>query len=429
MTLDFSPVLPASSIAMIALVLSLALIQSVLTKTVSPLLTLSKDTRWVYTSKYVLGEASGLWTFKAKIVKPVNETSSERSFLQINVYTESTWEEALLASTCEQKTSISRQKRVKVPEDGSWSTPMKGTLSQGRGAQIWYFAISDCERNLPDVSKLRVEFTITSRTGSEFSYEQQGLVYLYLLGTALFTGGLFVCSYELRMKFKRTDYTDSRQFSLAASVCLQFLSLLFQFLHLWIYSHNGYGVILLDFFSQAFASFSEFTITVVMILISAGWTLKFRDFSDPDVYILPIVLVVLVQVVLVCIGKVLDDAYYKFTAYETTAGWMLLGVKVGLWGWFVWNIKRLYAGLTGKMKDFILSFAVFGSIYLLATPLTVLVSVLFPVYQRVTILAFGNIVIQGVSFWLLHELFGDKGTYYKLSTASEGVLPGKLRSY
>lgn len=406
----------------------LALCSLAASKTVGPLLTFSKDTRWVYVSKYVLGESSGLWSFKAKIHRPVNETSTERSFLQINVYTEDSWEEALLSRDCLAKTALSREKRVKVPLDGTFSTPMKGTLTQGRGVKVWYFSISDCEGSLPEAVKLRLELSITSRTGSEFSYEQEGLLYLYLLGTGLFVGGLSTCFWELWQKFKRTDYTDSRQFALACAVCLQFLSLLFEFLHLWIYSHNGSGAILLDFFSQAFASFSELIITVVLILISAGWTLKFRDFKDPDIYILPIVLVVLVQVVLVCIGKVLDDAYYKFSSYETTPGWILIGLRIGLWGWFLWNLKSVYANLTGKMKDFMLSFALFGSLYFLATPGTVLLSLLFPLYQRSTVMAFGNIAIQGVAFWLLRELFSDHGTYYKLSTSSEGILPGKVRS-
>lgn len=406
----------------------LALCSFVAAKTVGPLLTFSKDTRWVYVSKYVLGEASGLWSFKAKIHRPINETSTDRSFLQINVYTEDTWEEALLSQDCASKTALSREKRVKVPLDGTFSTPMKGTLTQSRGVRVWYFAISDCEGSLAEAVKLRLELSITSRTGSEFSYEQEGLLYLYLLGTGLFVAGLSTCFWELWLKFKRTDYTDSRQFALACAVCLQFLSLLFEFLHLWIYSHNGSGVILLDFFSQAFASFSELVVTVVLILISAGWTLKFRDFTDPDMFILPVVLVVLCQVVLVCIGKVLDDAYYKFSSYETTPGWILMALRVGLWGWFLWNVQAVYAHLAGKMKDFMLSFALFGSLYFLATPGTVLLSLLFPLYQRSTILAFGNIAIQGVAFWLLRELFSDRGTYYKLSTSSEGILPGKVRS-
>lgn len=414
-------------IAMIAWIVWLALCPLAASKTVSPLLTFSKDSRWVYISKYVLGEASGLWSFTAKIHRPVNETSTERNFLKINVYTEDTWEEALSSSDCSTKTDLSREKRVKVPEDGTWSTPMKGTLTQARGVRVWYFALSDCERNLPETVKIRIELSISSRTGSEFSYEQEGLLYLYLLGTGLFVAGLSACFLEIWRKFKRTDYTDSRQFALACAVCLQCMSLLFEFLHLWIYSHNGSGVILLDFFSQAFASFSELIVTVVMILISAGWTLKFRDFRDPDMFILPIVLVVLCQVILVCIGKVLDDAYYKFSSYETTPGWLLIGLRIGLWGWFLWNIKSLYQALTGKMKDFILSFALFGSIYFLATPVTVIISQLFPLYQRSTILAFGNIVIQGAAFWLLRELFSDHGTYYKLSTSSEGILPGKVR--
>ena len=397
-------------------------------KVVTPLVTLTPQSRWVYVSKFVLLDGRGIWDLKARLHNSFNETSDDRSFLHINVYPESVWEEALANTDCAAKTHISREKRIKVPLNGNFSTAMKGTLNQNQRVHVWYFAVSDCENHLPESVKLRLELSVHTRYNTEFSYEDEGLVYLYSIGTVVFFIGMFASVLGIYRRFKRTDYTDWRQVCLGVAVGFQFCGLLLQSLHLVIYAYNGRGVIIFDFFSQALEMFSHLLIAFVLILISTGWTLKFREFPSPDTYAPVILLLVILHLALACASKVTDDAYYKFSDYENTSGWILVTLRILLWVWFLANVRNLLKISQGKIRDFLLSFTLFSSVYFLSIPVTVFLSLLFPPYQRNAVLAVGNLFIQTIAFWLLHDLFSDKSTYFKISTASEGVLPGKIRS-
>jgi hypothetical protein len=406
------------------LLLSLALAAG---KLVAPLISFSDTSRWAYVSKFTLLEGRGLWNLKAKVHRPVNDTSTDRSFLFINVYQDDQFEEALQAGDCKAQVKLAREKRVRVPLNGEWSVAMMGTLNQLKRVHIWYFTVSDCEGSFPERVKLRVEMTMRTRDGSEFSYEDEGLVYIYPIGTGLFALALSASLFKLWRRFKRTEDTDSRQLCLGIAIGMEFCSLLFQSIHLITYSYNGYGVVVLDFFAQTFEAFSQLLVTIVMIMISAGWTLRYREFPDADTYV-PIILgTVVLHLVLIGVGKVSDDAHYKSTDFEGTVGWLIIAARLLLWLWFLWNIRSLQATVKGKMNDFVVSFSLFSSLYFLALPGAVLLSFLYPPYQRNTVLAVTMIFIQMVSFWLLNELFSDKSTYFKVSTASEGVLPGKIR--
>lgn len=59
-----------------------------------------------------------------------NETNTDSVLINIGIYLDDTWEEALAASDCVDKLKISkREKTIKVPYNGDWSIVTSGTLS------------------------------------------------------------------------------------------------------------------------------------------------------------------------------------------------------------------------------------------------------------------------------------------------------------
>ena len=77
-----------------------------------------------------------------------------------------------------------------------------------------------------------------------------------------------------------------------------------------------------------------------------------------------------------------------------------------------------------QRHGFFLAFAFCCSIWFLAEPLLVLLSVLFANYYRQRLLVGGSLFIQSVALGLLARLFLWRSLYFKISTMSESVLPG-----
>lgn len=398
-------------------------------KLATPLVGLSEESRWTYVTKAMLAEGRGTWTFRAKMHRPVNDTSEERPFLSLNIYQDDQWLTALEAPDCLDRLSPSTEKHIRIPLNGTWSSPLFGSLHQLKGVHMWHFAISDCAKNLPEKAKIRVEISIKTREGSEFSYERENVLYVYLVGAITLLWVLGRGNLELWRRYRRTEDWNSREVCLGVAIALELLGLVLQFLHLEIYAYNGYGVMLFDFFSQLCYSFSQLLITILLILISTGWTLTFRAFPAPEGYVPVILLTVILTLGTVAVSKVTADAHSQFSDYEGLAGWLYLCTRLLLWLWFLLNIRSLRPAVQGRTHDFLLSFCLFSSLYFLSMPCAVVLSWLHPPYQRVMVLALAGLIVQIAAFVQLHWLFTDKeGSYYRVSTASEGILPAKTRA-
>ena len=97
-----------------------------------------------------------------------------------------------------------------------------------------------------------------------------------------------------------------------------------------------------EFIHQAGDVISSLMVTCLFILIAYGWTLKSKAKPDPE-FVVPIVLFVcFVHIFIVGIGRNSDDTHYKYSKYDGTPGFLMVLIKLGLWGWFVWALKRLY---------------------------------------------------------------------------------------
>jgi hypothetical protein len=68
----------------------------------------------------------------------------------------------------------------------------------------------------------------------------------------------------------------------------QMLGIFLQCIHLYGYSYDGTGYIILDVLSKVSQGFSEVTMTLLLILLASGWKLKYQeiDFDEQlEVYL------------------------------------------------------------------------------------------------------------------------------------------------
>ena len=397
-----------------------------LSKYVSTVLTINPDDSWKYVSKFAAKMGKSSWEMKAKLVKPLDSEGSDFVEFQSSVYIDKKWKNALSAESCESKESSSKkQQTLLVPYNGEWSETVDGSLTSTSRTHFWYFSISNC--GISERHKLRIEMRFINSDGSEFSAEESGLDYVYLVLLIIFFFTLSGNLHRLIKKFKKTEDIESNLLMLNISIACTFLGILFEVIHIWVYAYNGKGVVALDVFYQIFEVLSSILISILLIIIASGWTLKFKDFPDADIYVPISLFVVVLNLMIVGLGRITEDSYYKNSDYEGIPGYCIVGMRVLLWVWFVYLVKELGNGASLKLQGFLLRFSIMASAYFLALPAVVLFSWVFEPYVRNLVVVVLVNLIQIIVFAFLTHLFSEKSTFYKISTMSESVLPGKYQ--
>ncbi|OMJ93405.1 hypothetical protein SteCoe_3648 [Stentor coeruleus] len=395
-------------------------------KLVSTVLTLSTDEPWKYVSKFASYKGVSNWEMKVKFLKPADINSEEFARFKGSIYIDSKWQDALNQESCENKESVSKRHTIlNVPLNGEWSETVEGTMSTKSRTHFWYFAISSC--NQSERQKLRIEIQFTQPDGSQFSAEEQGLHYVFITVLIIFFFALFGNMKRLIQNFQKTDDLETNLLILNIAIGSQFIAIICEVLHIWVYAYNGKGLVVLDVFYQILECFSSIMITILLIIISTGWTLKYKDFPDADIYIPICLFVVVLNLMIVGLGRITEDSYYKNSDFEGVPGYFLVVIRILMWIWFVFTIKGLYEKANEKLVRFLNRFAFMASVYFLALPIVLFVSWIFEPYVRNIFVVISINVIQVLVFVFLTHLFSEKSTFYKMSTMSESVLPGKYQ--
>lgn len=404
----------------------LLLAHLVSSKFVSTALILTSDEGWKYVTKFAAKIGKSNWEMKAKLMKPIETSSSETLDFQGTIYIDRKWINALEAVECEAKELASRrQMTMAVPLNGDWSNTIEGTMISNVKTHFWYFAISNCE--LSQLYKLRIEMRILNSDGSEFSAEESGLDYVFLFLLIVFFIALSGNLHRLIAKFKQTDDIEGSLLILNVSIACTFTGILFEVIHVWVYNYNGKGVVVLDVFYQILDALSSILISILLIIIASGWTLKFKEFPDAELYVPISLFVVVLNLMIVGLGRITEDSHYKYSDYESLPGYCLVTMRILLWFWFVYLVRELQNGASLKLQNFLFRFSFMASAYFLALPAVVLLSWVFEPYVRNQVVTILVNLIQILVFVFLSHLFSEKSTFYKISTMSDSVLPGKYQ--
>jgi len=396
-------------------------------KFISSSVTLSETDPWRYLTKFAADIGSGSYSLRARFLKPQDSTDSLA--LSAAVYLDSTWEDAMSQTTCGSKVRHSKvEKTLNLPSSGEWSNEVSGTLTQRVRPYFWYFALAECNGKIHESVRIKFEITLINSDGSHFSLEDKGLEYAYLLAFLIFLITLSSNVVRLVRRYQKSDSLEGPLLMVNWAVLSQLASILFELCHLWAYSYDGKGIVALDFLSQAADLICQLTISVMFILISMGWTIRYKEFPDVEIYIPVAFLIVVMHVLTAGLGRISDDSYNKFTDYEGVAGILLILLRLCLFGWFGFSAKQLYEESQGAVAASLWSLSLVASGYFLALPGLALTSRLIAPYLRNRFLVLGNLGGQIVAFVVLTRLLDARSSYYQVSTLSDSVLPGnKLR--
>ena len=89
------------------------------------------------------------------------------------------------SDSCLEKEKLSKkQDYFNIPENGQWSKPIQGKLLQNVKTRFYYFTVAKCDIN--ERFKIRIEAKLLNSDGTQFSAEENGMLYAYPLILAVF---------------------------------------------------------------------------------------------------------------------------------------------------------------------------------------------------------------------------------------------------
>lgn len=336
------------------------------------------------------------------------------------------WQKVQSMSSCNSK-NLETRRMHEVPfwEPGMWSSWERGTVSQNIRPHIWYFGISKCNKDLTTIPLyLEYELHMTQGNGSEFSIEMCGMMALNFLVLICLVG--FAVRYCERCRAFSSSAGKLHEviWVLSAAIALQFAAQSLHTLHLWSYTSNGVGILVLDLMSEVLFMLSQVIFTTLLIAIAMGYTLLPSRTSRMAVVKLIAFMSLVVHTALVSFSKMQEESSSKYHENEGAIGWVLLSVRLMLLIWFLFATQASEQESGLRLRSFLQKFRIIGSIYFLAYPTLFVVVQIFAAYLQHPIMQIGLIAMQTISNVCLAELFLSRGTYFKVSALGCSCLPG-----
>jgi len=276
------------------------------------------------------------------------------------------------------------------------------------------------------------DFSFTNPGGDHFSEEERGM-YIWTLFCFL------VCSvvgYFTSQRLKRHDSKSPGLLghfhpvieALGVALLLHYASMSTLLVHYWGYASDGIGFPFLNYVSIFCHESGKLALTTLFIVISQGWTITSDKIPNRESLVPILGTTTILELIGLVVQYIYADSHdaYSSRSREGGTGFCLILLQVALYCWFLDGVKKCISVESKQMSqrhDFFLAFAFCCSIWFLAEPFLVLLSVLFANYYRQRILVGGGLLIQSVSLCLLARLFLWPSLYFKISTMSESVLP------
>ena len=393
-------------------------------KYVSLSLIMSEVSQWKYLTKFAMDQGVGHFSIRIRFSRALDHSNATRT-LALPVVQDTRWDEVLSQETCTAKRRLARfEEMVRIPTSGEWSEYVNGTLKQSARPYYWFFSLADCDRVLHDSHRLKVELTMLNTDESHFSMEEQGLGYVYLLFFLAFAACFSSALLSLWQRFQKTEGLEPASVLQGLAVGVEISGMLFEALHLWVYAYDGSGIAVFDYFHQAGDLTSQLLVTMLLMLISTGWILRYAEFPDLDISLPIALLVALLNLMIAGLGRLSDDSYGHFTDYEGLAGTLLLLLRLGMWVWFAFNMRSLLSSAQPQEQSVIWSLSLTATLYFLSLPALVLASWTVAPYFRKKVVVIGGLTIQLAVFLLLARLLSERSAFYKASTMSGSTLPG-----
>jgi len=250
-----------------------------------------------------------------------------------------------------------------------------------------------------------------------FSYEDMGLLSLnFYLALAMF--GLFALTVQSYWKYyKDFDRLISPHPIMIYALGAQMLAQFFITIHLWFYSGDGEGYMVLDVLSKIISGLSEVSMSLLLVLLATGWTITYQnlDFDDGlEIYLPMTALIVMVQIIVAALTFVDVDASHKYHDFAGIQGWVLFFLKTLVYAYYLWCMYDTKQKVDKKVIPYMETLFRLSSVYLMAIPLTIILCFLFEPYERQYMyVLFSQSMMFVAKMTLFYQLTNKKSAYQK----------------
>eukprot|EP00931_Biecheleriopsis_adriatica_P119617 TRINITY_DN94841_c0_g1_i1.p1 TRINITY_DN94841_c0_g1~~TRINITY_DN94841_c0_g1_i1.p1 ORF type:complete len:509 (-),score=68.70 TRINITY_DN94841_c0_g1_i1:43-1509(-) len=394
--------------------------------------------RWAYLSKFGYATGQGQYRVRFRFHRlPTGVRASGTAAnvsLRFEAYLDEHWPQVEpIADQCKRGDKAKKFKAAVLTPDEKWGDWITGSVKQSVRSHIWYYALSDCQSGdkmelsslSPTNRGIEVDFEIEflQENGSHFGVEQRWTLPSNVLSLLGFAAFVVIFAMRCRSEAESAGKLHAVLWTLAAVVALQLAAQALHALHLMRYSSNGTGIRAMEICAEMFFILAQLVQSALLILIGLGYTLTPVKIQ-PELVCLVAITLSLVHIVLVFVTKSEDGAADKFHDYETVAGKIVLVIRLLLYAGFLWAVHRTRTGVGFRLRNFLGSFRLAGTVFFLGPPLLVLGVTPFAPYLRPPILTTAFLLLQiGTNLWL-HNLFLSRGEYFNVSNLSDSPLPG-----
>lgn len=199
---------------------------------------------------------------------------------------------------------------------------------------------------------------------SHFSQEDMGILPFYIIMLILFVVFQGKTILEFYRDFKKEDTLENPLIGLMVSLNSELTSLTFICIHLFVLSIDGSGFFVLSVFSRLLRTISQATMIWLIMTISFGWTVTYRNMQETDIYILCAIFVIMVHLLLTALTYVDDAESHKFHDFGGLQGIILICVRVIIYGIVLYGISETMTNASQKQKQFLKSLRLSASVYL-----------------------------------------------------------------
>jgi len=398
-------------------------------KVVYKTINFKKNNNFHYISKFGVSIGQGSYEVKVRFKKKPTQVSGRTFNLHVGFYLDTAWPLAMDETDCKEKLkpALSYNSLI-LRDDGSWSNIAEGALRQKTRPYVWFMAVSDCNGELISTTdtlpSIEVYVKFRGNNNTQFSHEEIGLLGLYFLAFIAYSGILGYNVYNCYMDFQKTERLDSPILILLIAVGCEFISILSIMINLWVYSYDGEGIKFLHVVGIIAEVASQFFLSILLILISWGWTITYLEFGDIEIYIPLLILLLVMHLLVAGLTQLTSDEYSKYYDYEGVQGLVLVISRLGMFAYFLYGMKDTYAKCRTKARVFLKPFAIYAGTYLVSFPVLVMICQICAHYVRHKVMTIGSIAVQSIAMCILLRLFIGKTSYTQVSKHGGTILPG-----
>jgi len=273
-----------------------------------------RENHWKHLSKF--GYSVGVGSVKVRL--RLHRPKSIAEEVQLEGFSDEDWPAVEAEKdVCDCRKWARLTWKIGIKADGQWGDWVHGTVSQHVRPRIWSFVLTDCDGVMRNVThRLKSEFHAAQEGGSEFSVEMRWILpanVFFFVGFGIYTWW----NYKRTVVFRRSaGCIHPVIWILCMGVFIHCVAQVFHTLHLYHYRSDGAGIKALEVLSEILFMLSQVVQTSLLILIALGYTLLQSRIGELDLMIPMCFMVGVIHIMLVGVGKLMDDESYKYHENE-----------------------------------------------------------------------------------------------------------------